>query len=143
MSHKHKPDTRAWKRNPSHLQGFSNTSNQDYFLQRKNTNTLPSIGVLPNAICAGTPAYNTVSLYPQNNILFGSAASWGLGKGRDHLPLTCNCSVSTVTALGCQEIPMQVCCGKFPAMTTFCRVLPTLLLLSLCSQSTVMHSTSY
>lgn len=79
---------------------------------------------------------------PQNKIVFGSAASWGLGKGRDHLLLTCNCSVSPVTALGCREIPMQVCCGKFPAMTTFCRVLPTLLLLSLCSQHAVMHSTS-
>lgn len=80
---------------------------------------------------------------PQSKILFGSAASWGLRKGRDHLPLTCNCSVSTVTAMGCREIPMQVCCGRFPAVTTFCRVLPTLQLLILCPQFTAMHSTSY
>lgn len=81
---------------------------------------------------ADTPTYHAVSLRPWGEILFGSAASGALRRGREHLPLICNCSATATTPVGCRKIPTQVCRGRFPAMTNRCGVLPKYLLFALC-----------
>lgn len=112
------------------------------------------LGVLPaqswRCLRADTPTYHTVSLYPCRETQFGSAASQGLRKGREYLPLICNCSAATKVPVGCREIPTQVGCGRFPAMTNFYRVVPkclrptccALLLLLSCLIATIVAESS-